>query len=342
MADAVAALRRLIIGYRLSQALHVAAGLGIADLLAAGPRDAGDLAAATGTRPDALRRVLRLLAIEGVLAVEGGRFRLTALGEPLRSDAPRSLRRRAINDGAPENWRAWGELLHSVRTGEAAFERAHGAPLFDHLARHPDAAATFDRLMAEQTDGWAGAVIAAYDLSRCRTLVDVGGGRGALLAAALQANPGLRGILLDLPHVVPAARAALERAGVAARCEVVGGDFRAAVPEGGDVYLLKQVLHDWSDDQAQAILACCRRAVPPEGRLLIVEVLLGSANAGSYGHYLDLHMLVLAAGRDRDLDGYRALLEATGFRLVRALPTSCELSIIEAAPAALRSGAGPP
>ena len=333
MNDAPARLRRLITGYRVSQALRTVAELGIADLVAREPRSAGELAAATDVDPDRLERVLRLLEAEGVLAETGGRWRLTALGEPLRTDAPQSMHWRAINDGKPMNWRAWEALPQAVRSGRTASEHAHGKPLFGRLAEDAAAGAVFDRLMAEQSAGWGKAVAEACPLEGVRTVVDVGGGRGALLAALLHARPDIEGVLFDQPHVVADGEAALAAAGLAARTLTVGGDFFAAVPPGGDLYLLKQVLHDWDDARCRLILGNCRRAMAPGSRLLIVEVATGPDGAGAYANHLDVHMMVLAGGRERSVPQYAALLEAAGLTLVRTIPTACELLLIEARPA---------
>ncbi len=331
--SAAAALRRLIVGYRLSQAFSVVAKLGIADLLKDGAKSVDDLARTTGAHPPSLHRVLRLLASEGVFAeTDPGRFELTPLAEPLRGDARESLRARAIFDGEECNWRAWGSLLHSVATGEPAFDHVHGAGLFSYLSRHPAAAAHFDALMTEQTTPWARAVVEAYDFSGIGTLVDVGGGYGALLAAILAAHPPMRGILYDLPHVIAAARPKLEATSVADRCDAIGGNFFEAVPEGGDAYVLKQILHDWDDDRCETILRNCRRVTPKGGRLLVVEALIPPGNEPGYAKFMDLMMLALLTGRERTEEEYRRLLEATGFALSRVVRTPAEVSVIEATP----------
>ncbi|MFO1071006.1 MAG: methyltransferase [Geminicoccaceae bacterium] len=333
MSDAPARLRRLITGYRVSQALRTVAELGIADLVAEAPRSASALAAATGVDPDRLERVLRLLEAEGVLAETGGAWRLTELGEPLRTDAPQSMHWRAINDGQPMNWRCWEALPEAVRSGQTGCELAHGRALFGRLAEDPAAGAVFDRLMAEQSAGWGKAVADAYPLAGLRTVVDVGGGRGALLAALLRANPEVEGVLFDQPHVVPDGEKAFAAAGLAERTLAAGGDFFAAVPPGGDLYLLKQVLHDWDDERCRVILGNCREAMTAEARLLIVEVATGPDGAGAYANHLDVHMMVLTGGRERSVQQYTALLEAAGLQLTRTIPTACELLLIEARPA---------
>ncbi len=332
--SAAADLRRMIVGYRLSQALHVAAKLGIADLLAEGPRRAEDLAGVTGSHPSSLYRVLRLLASEGVFEeLEEGQFTLTPLAEPLRGDAPDSLRARAIFDGEEWNWHPWGNLLHSTKTGGSAFDHTYGVALFDYLKETPEAATSFDSLMAAQTRPWALSVVDAYDFADIGTLVDVGGGYGVLLAAILTAHPHLKGVLIDQPHVVAGAGPKLEEAGLAGRCETVAGDFFQSVPDGGDAYILKHVLHDWDDDRCVSILGNCRRAISNQGRLMVIEILVTPGNEPDYGKYLDLNMLVLTKGRERTEAQYRTLFEAAGFTLSRVVATRSELSIIEGRPA---------
>lgn len=332
--SAAADLRRMIVGYRLSQALYVAAKLGIADMLAEGPRRVEDLARAAGAHPPSLYRVMRLLASEGVFEeLNEAQFALTALAEPLRSDAPDSLRARAIFDGEEWNWHPWGNLLHSTKTGSSAFDHTYGKAVFDYFKDTPEAASSFDSLMAEQTRPWAQSVVDAYDFSNIGTLVDVGGGYGALLTAILTANSHLKGVLVDLPHVVAGAQPKLEDSGLADRCETVAGDFFHSVPEGGDAYILKHVLHDWDDERCVTILKNCRVAIANEGRLLVVEILIASGNEPDYGKYLDLNMLVLTKGRERTEQQYRTLFEAAGFKLSHVQQTSSELSIIEGKPA---------
>ncbi len=239
---------------------------------------------------------------------------------------------RRMIDGAECNWRAWGQLRHSVMTGEPAFDHAFEMRFFDYLRQHPATAASFDALMAERTLPWARAIVEAYDFSSLRTLVDVGGGYGALLVAILTAHPRLRGILYDLPHVIAGARPRLTAAAVTDRCDAIAGDFFAAVPDGGDGYLLKHILHDWDDDRCIAILKNCRRVMPSDGRLLVVEVIIPPSNEPDYGKYLDLNMLVLLTGRERTEAEYRKLFEATGFALSQVVATSSEVSVIEGRP----------
>lgn len=324
-------LLRMMTGYWLAQAVSVAARMGIADLLGDGPRPVGDLAAATGAHAPSLRRLLRALASVGVFAeTEDGAFGLTPAAAFLRSDDPDSMRSLAIMYGG-EQYRAWADLFESVHTGEPVFERVFGAAYFPYLAAHPEADRTFNEAMT----GWSAqvdrAVLAAYDFSPFGTVVDVGGGHGRMLAAILAANPEARGVLFDRPHVVASAGPLLEAAGVAARCELVGGDFFHEAPPG-DAYVLAQILHDWDDERSAEILANCRRAIAPNGRLLLVELVIAPGNASDIGKLLDLHMMTLLGGRERTAEEYGALLAAAGFEVTGVIPTRGGASIVEAAP----------
>src|SRR5262245_1647795 len=268
-AEPRARLLGLTRGYRISQAIYVLARLGIPDLLADGPRDSDDLANATRSHPASLHRVLRFLAGIGVLdAVGPRRFALSAMGDALRTDAPGSMRPTVLLLLDESHWRPWGHLLHTVRTGETAFDHAHGAGLFDYLAGHAEVATLFNAGMGGTSPAHARLVAAAYDFSAMRLVVDVGGGRGRLLAAILERNPALRGILFDMPHVIAEARPIVEASGVADRCELVGGSFFEAVPSGADAYVLRGIVPGFDDDRAVGILASCRRAMRADARLL--------------------------------------------------------------------------
>ena len=325
-------LLQMMTGYWASQALYVAAKLGIADHLAAGPVSCADLATATGTDAPSLRRVLRALASVGVFTEAApGSFALTPLADLLRTDAPGSMRALAITYNE-EQYRAWGALLHSVQTGGVAFEHLYGMPVFAYFAQHPEVDRVFNEAMIGWTNQVAGAVAGTFDFSPFGTIVDVGGGYGTLLAAILRGNPRARGILFDQPHVVASAEGLLAAAGVADRCARVGGDFFAAVPAGGDAYLLAQILHDWDDERCVTILAQCRRAIPDHGKLLVVELVLPTSEEPFFGKWLDLHMLVMAGGRERTAAEYDALFQAAGFRLTRVVPTAPGPSVVEAVP----------
>ena len=315
----------------LTQAVVVAARLGIADLVADGPRSAAELAEETGTRPDALARLLRALVALGVLArADDGRLSATPLSRALE-DGPGSIRALAAFVGAV-TWRPWGALGHSVASGEPAFRHEYGEGLFEHLGHQPEAARIFQAWMTEQSRLQADALLGVIDLTGVERLVDVGGGRGTLLAALLEANPGLRGALYDLPEVASTAEA-LAAPGIADRAEAVGGDFFESVPGGADRYILKLVIHDWDDERAIRILDSVRRAIPSRGRLLLVEHLLPEGDGYDHAVWLDLNMLVMTdGGRERTVAEYRDLLARAGFRLTRVLPTSGPMSVIEAAP----------
>lgn len=329
-----AELMRLVNGYRVSQAIHVAATLGIADLLKEGPRSADDLAAATDSHAGTLYRVLRALAAVGVFREQADRrFSLAPMGQCLRSDAERPVGPYAVFVGRPHHWRAWGDLLHSTRTGENAFRHVHGVGVWEYLGSHPDEGAVFDRGMTGNSRGVAEAILAAYDFSPFGRVVDVAGGQGALLAAVLAAHRAVRGILFDRPEVVARARPVLEAAGVADRCEVVGGSFFEAVPEGGDAYLLKHILHDWDDPASLAVMKACRRASRSEGKLLVMERVVAPPNEGPETKISDLNMLVSPGGQERTGEEFAALLAAAGFRMEGTVEVDARLSVIEAVPA---------
>jgi SAM-dependent methyltransferase len=324
-------LLRLVRAGRVSQSIGVAARLGVADELAGGPRRADEVAAAVGAHPGALRRLLRLLADFEVFAeLEGGRFALTPMGELLRSDGDGSMRGLAMLLESPFLRDAWTHLIDAVRTGEPAFDRAHRRHLFDYLREHPEDAAVFDQAMIGASRQLIAAILDVYDFGRFRTVVDVGGGNGALLAMILAANPNARGILYELPDVAARARALLAEAGVAERCEVVGGDFFEAVPRGGDAYVLTQVVHDWDDQAASRILRNCRAAMSGNARLLLGEAVLPDGAEPSLAKLVDLEMLVIG-GRERTVAEYRDLLEHAGLRMIRVVPSSGPHSVVEAA-----------
>jgi hypothetical protein len=325
-----ATLRHLVNGYQVSQALHVAATLGIADRLA----ESDELAAAVGAHAPTLYRVLRALAAVGVLHEdEERRFALTPVGDCLRSDADEPVGGWAAMIGRPYVWQAWGELLHSVRTGESAFEHVHGVDAWTYRTRHPEEGEIFDRAMADLARRAHRTTLAAFDFSRFGTVVDVGGGNGALLLALLRAHSHMRGVLLDLPHAIAVAEGAIEAAGLTDRCRTVAGSFFDGVPEGGDAYVLRAILHDWDDDASISILRSVRRAAAPEATLVVIERDLGPPNQNVETRFSDLNMLVIPGGRERTIDEYGALLAAADFRLVESRPAGFGLHVILAVPA---------
>jgi hypothetical protein len=322
----------MVDGYRVAQALHVAATLGIADLLTDGPRSIDDLAEATGTDASALFRLLRALAGSGVFAETDNGFSLTPLARYLRTGVPGSVRGWAMHIGQPSFWQSWGHLLDSVKTNEPAFPSLYGMSPWEYREAHPEANAIFNQAMTELAAGVVDAVLESYDFSGIGVLVDVGGGEGALLAAILGAYPALRGILFDQAHVVTDARAVFERAGVAARAEVVEGSFFDAVPAGADAYLLKSIIHDWDDTSAVRILRACCTAIAATGKLLRVERVIQPGNDPDPAKYTDLNMLVMLGGRERTADDFGALYTQAGFHLTRIVPTLSGFSVIEGTP----------
>jgi O-methyltransferase domain/Dimerisation domain len=327
-----AAMLRMIEGFWLSRALSVAVKLGIADLLKDGPKSSKELADATGTHAPSLFRVLRALAGAGVFAEdESGRFAATPLAAALQSGAPGSLRAFVLEQLDEEHYGAWGDMLHTVQTGETAFDYHFKMDLWQYRALHPEDAKTFDEAMANMTEAAVGPILGVYDFSSFRTVVDVGGGDASLLTAILGKHPGVKGVLFDMPRVTPKAQRRIEAAGLTKRCEIVSGDFFEAVPPGGDAYILKAVIHDWDDEQATAILMNCRRAMAENGRLLLIEAAIPAGNEPFFHKFMDLNMMVMTGGRERTGAEYRALLTAAGFKLMRIVPAGFELSVIEAA-----------
>jgi hypothetical protein len=329
--DAVAEMMRFITAKWISKPLYVAARLGIADLLAEGPLSGAELARRCGCHAPSLYRVLRALAAVGIFSERGGQsFAQTPLSACLRSGA---LRAAALSFTAPWNDKAWTFLLEGVRTGATPFELAHGQRFTDWLKANPRAAATLQEANAVKAATSQRAVLDVYDFSGLRLLVDVGGGTGALTAEILASRPALRGIVADLPSVLPAAERTIAARGLAGRCRAVACDFFSSVPPGGDIYLLSDILHDWPDARCREILATCRRAVSGRARLLIVEMLLPPGPGFSAAKLLDLEMLVLCGGRQRTAAEIGELLEASGFALKRVLPAPAGVSVLEALPA---------
>ena len=331
-------LYQLATAHYISHALRVAATLGIADRLKDGPRHATELAEATGTHAASLTRVLRLLANAGVLdEQESGAFSLTPIGECLRTDVPGSASAMVKLFAGLRILDTWKELEYCVRTGQPALREKGIADHFSDPNRDPEEAATFDAAMADLTRMIAVAVAAAYDFSPFHTLVDVGGGNGALLIGILSANPGLRGVVFDLPSAAGRAAQRIADGNLTDRCQVASGDFFKEVPAGGDAYVLKHVIHDWDDERACTILRKCHRAMGPGGRLLIVEGIYprridrSVASRGAAAN--DVNMLVNTGGRQRSEAEFRALYDAAGFTLTRIVPTQARVSVIEGAPA---------
>ncbi len=332
----VVSLREMITGMRVTQLIYVAAKLGIADLLRDGSKSIDELASKVGAHPLALYRVLRALASLGIFAEVGNRqFELTALAGPLRDQVPGSLRAVAIMNGDEWRWKPWGDLLNCVKTGDTPFHRVLGMSQWEYLTKNAEAGTIFNKMMSGSTERTAKAVVEAeaYDFSGVNRVVDLAGGHGALIAAILKRYPDVQGVLFDLPHVAEQARKRLTDAGLAKRCEVIGGDIFASVPQGGTVYILSQVVHDWDDDRAIAILKNCYRGMKDKAKLLLVEKILPAhADQSVAVLMLDVHMMVTTGGRERTETEYRALLDAAGFRVTNVIPTQSPMSVVECVP----------
>jgi ubiquinone/menaquinone biosynthesis C-methylase UbiE len=319
-------------GFAVTHSIYAAAKLGIADRLDAGPRTAEELAALTGVHAPSLYRLLRALASLGVFTETApATFALTPMAERLRTGAPDSLREWAIVTGEIAA-RSFGELMHSLHTGQPVFQFVFGLPIFEYLEAHPETAAVFDRHQAQGGRALHAAVARSVDLDATETIIDLGGGNGSLAAAILERHPGLRALIFDLPHVIERARATADPT-PASRCELVAGSFFEHVPPDGDVYLLSRVLHNWDDDQAATILGNCRRAMRSDARLLVIERIVPPGEEAHESKFMDLNMLVIAGGRERTEPQYRALLERSGLQLNRIIDTGTAVSVLDAIPA---------
>ncbi len=314
-------LHDLLGGHRVSQAIYVVARLGIADLLASGPKDDDELARDTGTHTTTLRRVLRFLASVGLFdEISPHRFALTTLGAGLRSDVPGSRRPWALMLLAPSEWQAWADLLHTVQTGQTAFDHVHGTGKFEYLHQHADEAAIFQAAMSAGVEA-SSLLTQTYDFCTFKRVVDVGGGRGTIMATVLRACASTRGVLFDRPEALVEAAVVLGDAGVADRCEIVGGDFFTGVPPDGDAYILRQIVHDWGDPQAVQILRHCRAAIRPDGRLLVIErAIAPNVHEARSVLDVDMQMLVSMGGMQRTDAEYDQLFSEAGFRLTNIVP----------------------
>jgi SAM-dependent methyltransferase len=323
------AMLQLISGFWISRGIYIVAKLGIADLVKDGTKTAEDLAAATHTHAPSLFRLLRALASVRVLSQDGDRFGTTPILDTLRTDVPGSMRAFAMTELGEEHYPAWGELLHSVRTGEIAFDHTFGMNAWEFFKRNPENARIFNDAMSGMTARVNEAILAKYDFADITTLVDVGGGHGGLIASILNRHGQLRGILFDSPQVIEGAQAAVDAAGVAERCRLVSGDFFTAVPTGGDAHVLKWIIHDWDDEKSVAILQNCHRSLPDNGKLILVEAVVPSSSEPHFSKFIDLNMLVMTGGKERTEEEFRTLYDKAGFRLTRIVPTESPMSVIE-------------
>jgi hypothetical protein len=323
----------------LSRAISVAAKLGIADLLKTGSKTAGELAQITAVHAPSLNRVMRALASVGIFiedeatfSTENGSFALTPLAEPLCTDNAHSWRAFINFLGSDWAYRSYGDLFYSVQTGQPAFDHVFGKPLFEFLGANPEQAAIFNQAMTNSSQMSAPAILAAYDFSGITKLVDVGGGHGFLLASILKAYAQMHGVLFDLPSVVEGAGAALQAQGVSDRCKCMGGDFFAAVPQGGDAYIMQSILHSMDDEQAIRLLQNVRQAMSEEGKLLQIDMVVPEGNIPSSSKFGNLHMMVFTSHHERSEAEYRALYERAGLKLTRVLNTHTIFSILEGKP----------
>ena len=326
-----AILTQMITGSLGSQAVYVAAQLGIADLLVDGPKHVDELAAAAKADAPSLYRVLRALSSFGVFKELNDRvFELSPTAELLRSDSPRSLRDLAIFMGEDWHWQVWGRTLYSVRTGKAAWAEVHGQEVFPYFAGNPEAAKIFDRAMTSLSNLAIKAVVEAYDFADIETLVDVAGGHGRLLATILEKNPTVKGVLFDQAHVLKGAKDSEQIQALGKRCELVSGDFFASVPAGADGYIMKHIIHDWDDDRALQILKNIKNVMKDGGRVMLVESVITDTNQPDFGKLLDIEMLVSPGGKERTAAEYKDLFARAGLRLTRIVPTKSPYSVIEA------------
>ena len=325
-----ARLSQMATGFILSRLVYTAASLGIADHLAAGPKSAGELASPTGCNEVSLARFMRSLTNFGILALgDDGRFSLTPLGEPLRSDAAGSVRSSVMSMAGQWCWQTWEAFPSTVVTGKPAFDSVFGMPVFDWLGQHPDEARLFSATMAAYHGAEPPAIAAAYDFSSCGVIVDVGGATGNLLGHVLARHPGPKGVLFDLPQAMTDAPARLQALGVADRVTIQAGNAFEAVPPGADVYILSHVLHDWNEGLCLTLLRNCRAAMTPTSRLLIIELVLREGNAPGFGSS-DMVMMTLTGGAERTPREFESLLARAGLTMTRVTPTTTNVSIVEA------------
>lgn len=325
-----AQLMDMLFAFSISRSISVAAQFGIADQLKDGAKSADEIAATLKLHPRSLYRMMRALAGAGVFHEDNEkRFSLTPLSELLRSDAPESLRHFAKFIADDAGFKTWAALPHSIQTGERAFDHEYGEFYFDWIANNPERGQIFNDAMTSMSAGAGAAVIAGYDFSGIKKLVDVGGGHGLLLAAILQKYPQMHGVVFDAPHVAAAAENLLTAQGVADRCTAVGGSFFETAPVGGDAYILKHIIHDWSDNECITILKHCHSAMADDGKVLIAEMVIPEPNIPFPGKNLDLEMLLFMTGCERTAEEYRALLDRAGFTLTRIVPTPSPYSVIE-------------
>ena len=321
---------QMSMGAMVTQAIYVAAKLGIADIVADGEKDIDEISREADAHSPALYRILRSLASLGVFQETHPRkFANTSVSEVLRAGIPGSMRDSMIFMGEPWHYNVWGNMLHSARTGGTAWKATYGEEVFDWIAKNPEASELFNGCMSELSAGVAPAIVAGYDFSGIETLADIAGGHGFLLSQILNANPNIKGILFDMEHVIAGAGEKLRNFGVEERVETVYGDFFAEVP-AADAYIMKHIIHDWDDERSIEILQTIHRAMKGDGKVLLAEMVIPEGNGPHPGKMLDLEMLTSPGGLERTADEYAQLFERSGFKLNRIVPTMSPFSVIEA------------
>ena len=322
-----AQLMKFIVGKWISKPIYVAAELGIADMLAEGPKSIEELAQTSQSHAPSLYRMMRALASVGIFfETEGKRFELTPMAEYLKTGAMRSI---ALLFNSDWSDKAWGYFMDSVKTGVTAFEKAHGMPVSDWLEKNPQAAEVFNEANAIKAGSSHRAIVDVYDFSGINTLTDVGGGLGILMAEILIANPLMEGIVADIPSVIQKAGKMIQARGIEDRCQAVECDFFEKIPAGSDAYLMSNILHDWPDEQCRIILTNCHRAMKTESKLLVVEMVIAPGNEPSVAKLLDLEMLVITGGRERTEAEFNNLFVSSGFKPSRIIPTKESVCVIE-------------
>jgi hypothetical protein len=327
------ALFQMASAYWISQAIYVAAKLGMADIIADSPKSCEEIARAARADEDSLHRLMRVLCMLGVCRVtDSGKFALTEFGKPLQSEISGSMRSMVLTLGEV-HYRAWGRLCESVQSGDPGFPMVFGADMFQFLEHNSEAGDVFNLAMTDYSAFVACAVLLSYDFSGIKSIVDVGGGHGTLMTGILEVYPKLCGVLVDLPSVIRAAKEGIESHPCSHRCAAIALNFLDSLPHGADVYLLSGVIHDWNDEAARRILRNCRVGMGKTAKLLVVECVMPAGNEPSFSKLLDLNMMVMTGGRERTEREFRELLDDAGLKLNRIIPTVSPLSILEAVPA---------
>jgi hypothetical protein len=325
-------LAQMIFGGWVQQTITVAAKLGIADLLKDGPLSHEQLAELTDSHSETMYRLMRALSSVGLFTeLDNKTFAIQPIGTFLQSETPGSMRALALLFGEKWHRDSWSNLLYSVRTGKNAFQEVHGLGFFEYMAANPEAGEVFNNAMIALSNMLV-PFLSRYDFSGFNRVIDVGGGYGGIMATILTQNPHLKGTVFDLPAVIEGTRQNMRSAGLEDRCDCVAGDFFESVPPGGDVYVLKHIIHDWRDDEAITILRHCRQRMHDNGKLILLEAVIEPGDAPHPSKFMDLEMIVSVVGKERTENEFKALFKESGFKLSRIIPTPTPVAIIEAVP----------